>query len=76
MILVVGGLGSVAYAADPVNEVYVEFYTDYLYWASEDSFTNHEVVGYKSKWDSYLHNWSDASGGGQFMTLVSALTVR
>ncbi len=58
MVLVAGGLGSFAYAAEPVNEVRVEFITNWEYRTSGDTFNNHEVTGEKH-WYTWLKNLPD-----------------
>lgn len=61
VVLVISGLGSVAYAADPVNEVGVGFGTEWIYSAPEDIFTNGEVIGGKV-WRVGMDNTPDETG--------------
>jgi hypothetical protein len=58
VVLIAGGLGSLAYAQEDANNVHVFFSTRCNYSTSEDSFINGEVTGNKF-WESLLINSAD-----------------
>jgi len=55
VVLVVSGLGSMAYAQEPVNEVSASFDSRWIYDVSGDTFTNDLVTGRK-EWIAEIHN--------------------